>query len=298
MEIELRRVVKGFGRMRALDGIDCRIPAGRKVALIGPNGSGKSTLIRVIMGLLGCEGEVRLDGKAPFEDRIAVARRLAYVPQLPPQLAAPVGELVATVALTRGIDQGRIAAIARRLALDLDAVAARRFRDLSGGMKQKLLLALAFASDPSLLILDEPTASLDAHARDRFFQLVTELPEEVTVILCSHRLEEMRHLADHVLALDEGKIVYDGPAAAYLGGSAFSSLEVCVEDPALASRLAALGFRKGAGDWWLRTVARDEKIAALEAVNDRVGGGLVDVLVRDLESIVVLEAGKEDRQHG
>ena len=216
MEIELRNVGKRFGRMRALAGVDFHVPAGRKVALIGPNGSGKSTLIRVIMGLLGCEGEVLLDGKAPFVDRIAVAKRLAYVPQLPPQLAAPVGELVSMVALTRGIDPERIEAMAGRLALDLRAIAGRRFRDLSGGMKQKLLLALAFAADASLLILDEPTASLDANARDRFYQLVSELPEGVTVLLCSHRAEELDRLADHVLALDEGRVAFDGVAGAYL----------------------------------------------------------------------------------
>lgn len=295
MEIELRAVAKRFGRTRALQGIDCRIPAGRKVALIGPNGSGKSTLIRAIMGLLSCEGEVLLDGKAPFADRIAVARRLAYVPQLPPQLAAPVGELVETVALTRGIDPSRIAAVARRLSLDVDAIRAKRFRDLSGGMKQKLLLALAFSSEASLLILDEPTASLDAHARDRFFELISELPEGVTVLLCSHRLEEMRHLADHVLALDEGTVAYDGVASAYLGASAFATLEVCVEDPAHARSLREMGFRRGAGDWWLRTVSRQEKLQALASVNDGLGEGVIDLVVRDLEAIAV--PGREEARH-
>jgi len=296
VEIELRAVAKRFGKTRALRGVDVRIPAGRKVALIGPNGSGKSTLIRAIMGLLSCEGEVLLDGKAPFEDRIAVARRLAYVPQLPPQLAAPVGELMDTVALTRGIEPARIAAVAARLALDVDTIRGKRFRDLSGGMKQKLLLALAFAADVSLLILDEPTASLDAHARDRFFELVSELPEGVTVLLCSHRLEEMRHLAEHVLALDEGVVAYDGVAGAYLGASAFATLEVCVEDPAHARSLHEMGFRRGAGDWWLRTVSRREKLRALAAVNDGLRGGVIDLVVRDLEAIAMPE--REEGNHG
>ncbi|HEY0839306.1 MAG TPA: AAA family ATPase, partial [Vulgatibacter sp.] len=216
---------------------------------------------------------------------------------LPPQLAAPVGELVDTVALTRGMDPSGIAAVARRLSLDVGAIRGKRFRDLSGGMKQKLLLALAFASNATLLILDEPTASLDAHARDRFFELISELPEGVTVLLCSHRLEEMRHLADHVLALDEGAVAYDGVASAYLGASAFATLEVCVEDPAHASALREMGFRRGAGDWWLRTVSRREKLQALASVNDRLREGLVDLVVRDLEAIAMPET-KEVRRDG
>ena len=103
-----------------------------------------------------------------------------------------------------------------RLDLDLPSLAGRPFRGLSGGMKQKLLVALALASEPALLILDEPTGSLDARSRERFFGLFEELADDVTVILCSHRLEEVQQLVDHVLVLEEGRLVYDGHASGFL----------------------------------------------------------------------------------
>ena len=81
MRIELREVTKRFRGVHALRGVNLEVPAGRRVALVGPNGSGKSTLTRAVMGLLAVEGRVLLDGRSPFADRVAVASRLAYVPQ-------------------------------------------------------------------------------------------------------------------------------------------------------------------------------------------------------------------------
>jgi ABC-2 type transport system ATP-binding protein len=131
-------------------------------------------------------------------------------------LGAPVGELVGALARIRGIPVARVEKLGARLDLDLPSLAGRPFRGLSGGMKQKLLVALALASEPALLILDEPTGSLDARSRERFFGLFEELADDVTVILCSHRLEEVQQLVDHVLVLEEGRLVYDGHASGFL----------------------------------------------------------------------------------
>lgn len=210
MRIELQNLRKRFGRVEALCGVTATLAAGQRVALIGPNGSGKSTLIRAVLGLIECEGEVLLDGRSPFDDRLAVAKRLGYVPQTPPQLSAPVSELVRTICLTRDLASARVFDFAARFQLDLEAISRRPFRNLSGGMKQKLLIALAFAGGPSLLVLDEPTASLDARARDCFFDLVSGLSPETTVLLCSHRLEELERLATHVWALEEGRLAWQG----------------------------------------------------------------------------------------
>jgi ABC-2 type transport system ATP-binding protein len=226
MRIELRGVRKRFGHAEALRGLDLTLPAGTRAALIGPNGSGKSTLIRSLLGLLACEGEVRLDGRSPFADRLQTARRLAYVPQIAPQLSATVDEVIRTVALTRDLDPARIDVLARRLDLDVSAIRTRPFRNLSGGMKQKLLIAAAFAADASLLVLDEPTASLDARARERFFELCAEIPSETTVLLCSHRLEELHQLAGHVVALEEGLVTYDGPSREFLATPGRKVLEL------------------------------------------------------------------------
>jgi ABC-2 type transport system ATP-binding protein len=210
MDIEIRSLTKRYGAQVALSELTLAIPCGQRVALVGPNGSGKSTLLRAIMGLIACEGTVRLDGASPFDERERVATRIAYVPQIAPQLGAPVREVVQAVTRLRGLDPNRVGEISARLGLDLAAVAKKPFRQLSGGMKQKLLVALAFASGASLLILDEPTASLDAGARDRFVALLDEATTSgATVLLCSHRPDDVQRLADRVIELGEGRIVRD-----------------------------------------------------------------------------------------
>jgi ABC-type multidrug transport system ATPase subunit len=213
VQIELRDVHKRFGAVSVLRGIDLSVPVGRRLALIGPNGSGKSTLIRVIMGILSCDGEVRLDGLDPTSKRPELLRRMAYVPQIAPQLVAPVAEVLRAICELRELLPERVIEVAGKLGLDLGlpAIRLRPFRNLSGGMKQKLLIALALAVSPSLLVLDEPTASLDAGSRARFFQLFAALPKETTVVLCSHRLEEVQNLVDHVVSMEEGRIVHETP---------------------------------------------------------------------------------------
>lgn len=209
MRIELRSVRKRFDHQEALRGIDLVVPHGERVAIVGPNGSGKSTLLRVIMGLQSCEGEVRIDALSPFEDRQALARRMAYVPQVAPQLGATVGEVVRAVTTLRELERDRIVATADRLALDVTLVRDKPFRSLSGGMRHKLLLALALSADASLLVLDEPTASLDVATRERFEALFEEASQGATVILCSHRIEEVQLQARRIVELAEGRVVRD-----------------------------------------------------------------------------------------
>ena len=218
MRIEIAKATKRFGKVEALRGVDLVVPSGRSVALVGPNGSGKSTLVRALLGLIDCGGSVLLDGKSPYDDRVELARRFAYVPQVAPAISATVGEVVALVTLTRQLDVEEVRQTAQSLQLDLEAITRQPFRNLSGGMKQKLLLAIAFAAKPKLLVLDEPTASLDVKARERFVELCTGLGNDVTVVLCSHRVEEIQ-LAEHVVGMEEGRISFDGPAVDYFSAS-------------------------------------------------------------------------------
>jgi ABC-type multidrug transport system ATPase subunit len=238
MRVELRDVTKRFGGVRALESVSLDVAAGDRVALVGPNGSGKSTLVRAIMGIVHCEGTVRLDGLDPFEHRTRLAARLAYVPQIAPQLGATVGEVARAVATLRGLDPADIRSTAAEIDLDLDALGRRPVRTLSGGMKQKLLISLAFAAPVSLLILDEPTASLDKQAREAFFRLFEERAEGATLLLCSHRLDEVRRLVGRVAAVEDGRLVLDASVSA----------------PEVAERLHH-------GAWWqeVREVARREE---------------------------------------
>ena len=207
MRVEARALRRRFGEITALDGVSFTLPEGARTALVGPNASGKSTLIRALLGLVRVEGEVRLGGRARS---LATARQLAYAPQSAPPLAATVGDVLETVARLRALAPREIVATAARLALDVTALRARPLRALSGGTRQKFVLALALAPRPRLLILDEPTASLDAHTRTALATLLAELDARTSVILCSHRLEEVRSFANRVLMLEAGRVTHDG----------------------------------------------------------------------------------------
>jgi ABC-type multidrug transport system ATPase subunit len=285
VQIEVKGVRKRYGRVTALDGVSFELAPRSRVALVGPNGSGKSTLNRILMGLVACEGSVRLAGRCPFRERVALARELAYVPQIAPQLAAPVAEVVRAIARVRGLEVASVARLASELEVDLGALARRPFRSLSGGTKQKLLIALALASGATLLILDEPTGSLDARARERFFALFDALAAEATLVLCSHRLDEIRLLVDHVLRLEEGRITYDGPAAALLDRCAFAVIDVWVEGEQACAWLLARGFRRTPAGAWHRTLPYAEKLKLLPEISRELGSALKNLSARDLEGI-------------
>lgn len=223
MRVELKDVAKRFGGVSALDGVSLDVASGERVALVGPNGSGKSTLVRAVMGIVRCEGVVRLAGEDPFRHRMRLTTQLAYVPQSAPRLGATVGEVTRAIASLRRLDVADIRDVAAKSDLDLEGLRRRPVRALSGGMKQKLLIALALAAPVSLYIMDEPTASLDQGGRDAFFRLFDERAAGATLLLCSHRLDEVRRLVDRVVVLEEGRLV----------------LDAAVTSPEVAERLSA-----------------------------------------------------------
>lgn len=211
--IEIRHVSKRFGRVSALTDVSLHVTAGERVALVGTNGSGKTTLLRAMCGLLRVEGSITLAGLDVSREPARALRHLAYMPQLAPPLDAPVLELVRAYTCLRGSDPAEVSRLAAELGLALDEVARTRVRDLSGGMKQKLLAALALSSRAQVLVCDEPTASLDSAARARFFELVKARPADSVLVLCSHRADEVEQLVGRVVELAEGRVVCDpGPA--------------------------------------------------------------------------------------
>jgi ABC-2 type transport system ATP-binding protein len=209
--INVERVTKRFGSVLALDAVSVAVAPGERVALVGTNGSGKTTLLRALCGLLRVEGRIQIGGVDLAERPEVALRALAYMPQTTPPLEAPVGELVRAYCGLRGCSSARVEECAALLGLALGAVARTRTRDLSGGMKQKLLAALALASEAPLLVCDEPTASLDARARSSFIQLIQARPAASSLLLCSHRLDEVRELVDRVVELEDGRIARDEP---------------------------------------------------------------------------------------
>jgi ABC-type multidrug transport system ATPase subunit len=293
-------VGKRYGRVTALDGVSFEMAPGSRVALVGPNGSGKSTLNRILMGLVACQGSVRLDGRCPFRERVALAREMAYVPQIAPQLAAPVDEVVRAIARVRGLSCAAVSQVAGELDLDLAAIGRRPFRSLSGGTKQKLLIAFALSSGASLLILDEPTGSLDARSRELFFARFDALPADVTLVLCSHRLDEIRLLVDHVLRLEDGRVAFDGPAAELLDRCALAAIDVWADGEPAGAWLLARGFRRTPAGAWHRTLPHAEKLKLLAEISRELGPALRNLSARDLEGIDLagVAPGPSERSRG
>jgi zinc transport system ATP-binding protein len=187
--VELRGVSVTLGRQLVLDDVDMRVPMGEYVALIGPNGGGKTTLLRVMLGLIQPDrGEVRILGASPKE----VRGRVSYVPQYARfDLGFPIrvvdvvqaGQLGARK-LPRG--EARAKAVKILEQLEIGDLAGQAIGALSGGQLQRVLIARALAVEPELLILDEPTASLDVQSADAFYELLQTLAERMTVLLTSH----------------------------------------------------------------------------------------------------------------
>ena len=211
--IQFKQVAKTFRKARVLDGISLDIGLGERVALIGSNGAGKTTLIRCLLGEYTFDGSVSINGLNPRTNRTVVLGKIGFVPQLPPPLKMPVGQLIDFSASLCGTDPQRIHDIAKRLGLDVDAILSRQFVRLSGGMKQKLLIAIALGREAQVLVMDEPAANLDPEARKIFFDLLAERLQDTTMIISSHRLDEVSSLVNRVIEMDMGKIVLDDKVA-------------------------------------------------------------------------------------
>jgi len=207
--IELSGLVKSYGAVRAVRGIDISVAAGETVALLGPNGAGKSTTIDMLLGLLDPDGgTVSVFGKTPS----------AAID------AGSVGAMLQTGALIRDLTVRELVAMMASLypkPLEVDAVleltgltevAAQRTQKLSGGQTQRVRFAVALVSNPELLVLDEPTVAMDVEGRHAFWTAMREFASRgKTVVFATHYLEEADAYADRVVLMAFGKIVADGP---------------------------------------------------------------------------------------
>lgn len=242
--IQFNNVAKTFRRAQVLDGINLNIAIGERIALIGSNGAGKTTLIRCLLGEYTHEGSISIDGLDPRSNRTAVLGNIGFVPQLPPPLKMPVGQLIDFSASLCGTDPQRIHTIAKRLGLDIDAILTRQFVRLSGGMKQKLLIAIALGRDAKVLIMDEPAANLDPEARKIFFDLLAERLDNATMIISSHRLDEVSALVNRVIEMDTGKVVLDDKVADDVSLSGVLACRIVIKrfEPAFAKALDGWKF--------------------------------------------------------
>jgi Cu-processing system ATP-binding protein len=239
-------LVKRYGAVTAVDHLSFEVMAGETFAVIGPNGAGKTTTLRMLLGLSRPDaGRIALGAARHSPADPAARRSLGYVPQ---RVAFPAGRTVAEVlmffAALRELPRAAVeGALAR---VGLERLASRKASDLSGGYTQRLSLAQALLADPELLVLDEPTASLDPQATWEFRTLVEQLRREgKTIVLCSHLLAEVERVADRVLILLDGRMAalesLDALRRRQLGATRLAIALEGEPEPALAA-LSARGL--------------------------------------------------------
>jgi ABC-2 type transport system ATP-binding protein len=272
--IKLNHVSKTFKRNQVLNNIDLKIGLGERIALVGSNGAGKTTLIRCLLGEYTYEGEVTVNGLIPRSERVKVLQKIGFVPQLPPPLKMPVGQLIGFAASLCNSDQKRMEGVARRLGLDLDKISRLPFVKLSGGMKQKLLICIAMGRDTNILVMDEPAANLDPDARHIFFELLAERLENTTMLISSHRLDEIAPLVNRVLEMDSGKVVLDDKVVddASLSRKLSCRLSLRRSEEAIAKALTEWRFRDtGNGTEWEGVIAGPDRLRFLGTLSRYVG---------------------------
>jgi ABC-2 type transport system ATP-binding protein len=226
MEIQMHGLTKVYGgKVRALDSVDLTIESGM-YGLLGPNGAGKTTLMRILAGILRPSmGTLLVGGNdmSTERGRTAVKRVLGYLPQelgLYPDLSAR--EFLDYMGILKGLDDGK--ARGRRVSellgvVGIAEVASRKLKTFSGGMKRRVGIAQALLNDPTLLIVDEPTAGLDPEERIHFRNLLAELGGDRLVLLSTHIVEDVAQTSQRLAVLAQGRVIFQGTIAELVGAA-------------------------------------------------------------------------------
>jgi len=282
--INCSHVTRRFGRVRAVNNVSFTLEPATAMALWGSNGAGKTTLIRCILGIIRCKGRITIDGVGVRRRGPAARSLVGYVPQ---ELAfhddVRLGSAMVFFARLRHATNSDA-----RAALDAVGLTGHertRVRDLSGGMKQRLALAIALLTDPPLVVLDEPTSNLDAAGRGEVVETLRNLKERgKTLLFASHRPGEVIALADRVLVLEKGRVERDlTPAELWPSESAIQLVRLHLSmatDADAADILRQAGHAVHLnGHGLCVAVPRDRKAAPIHTLAQR------NIEVRDIEII-------------
>jgi len=208
--IEIKNLTKKFGSTLSLDKVSIDFNTNDSIALMGANGAGKTTLIRSILGYYHpTGGSVLVNGRDPIQERQDVLKHIAFVPQLPPPIKLSIDELIKYIEVSANVKRETIFHYANEMKLDINSNIKKSFFKLSGGMKQKLLIAISLAQESNIIIFDEPTANLDPKARDDFYRLLDGKQKDNILLFVTHRLEEVKDLVNREVYMDLGKVVSD-----------------------------------------------------------------------------------------
>lgn len=226
--IRLIQIEKKFGKFEALKGISLNVEPGKITAIVGPNGSGKTTIIKTILGLVKPDdGDILINEKSVLGDFL-YRRDIGYMPQttsFPENLT--VKEVIRMICDLRNVKMNLNDYLINKL--NLSAELGKQIKNLSGGNKQKVSALIALMFDPSIIILDEPTAGLDPVSSSHFKEIILdEKKKGKTIILTSHIMSEIEEMADHIIFLLEGKICFDGSVLSLLTYKGESKLEKAI----------------------------------------------------------------------
>ena len=207
--IEARGLRKAFGTAVALDGVNLRVEEGRILGLIGPNGAGKTTALNAILGLIPYQGELRVLGRDPWEERDQLMRDVCFISDVAvlPRWIRVSQALEYVAGVHPRFDRAKAEGFLAKTAISQTS----RVRELSKGMVTQLHLALVMAIDARLLVLDEPTLGLDILYRKQFYDSLLNdyFDRSRTIVLTTHQVEEIQHVLTDVMFINRGRIVFD-----------------------------------------------------------------------------------------
>src|SRR3712207_2316398 len=292
--IRLRGVVKRFGSLTAVDGLDLDVPYGTCVGLLGPNGAGKSTTMKALTAqVIADEGELEVLGHRLPQDSKQARAQMGVVPQLDNlDVSLTVEQNLLVFAHLYRVPAGeRRAAIERALAMaNLGERRASKVDELSGGMRRRLLIARALLHQPRLVLLDEPTVGLDPQVRQELWALVDRLRSEgVSILMSTHYIEEAERLCDDVTIMSHGKAVAVGPPRALIAEHAGPEAIEVYGSPTRLSEVEADARSRG---WSTRRPGTSVSILHANGTAD-FDGLEGERRITNLEDVFVLLTGEE-----
>ena len=268
-------LTKHYGPVAALEDLSVDVPSGR-IGLVGANGAGKTTLFRLLLGLSRpTAGVLEIDGKRVDADPVGIRARIGYMPE---HDCLPADQSAADLVAGLGELTGLPARDARQRASDvlnlvgLDEARFRPMGTFSTGMKQRVKLAQAIVGDPTLVLLDEPTAGLDPTGREEMLALVARLGEfGISAVMATHLLDDVQKVCDHVVMLDGGRLVVAGPTQGLLEATTGTVvLEVDGPHDQLVRALERQGYACTHEDGHLEVAVGDAGDAGLDVIRDAV----------------------------